>query len=62
VDDEGPSASGAGPAVTESTTGHGLIGMQERAAALGGRFSAGPHPDGGFRVTAELPTLTGVTA
>lgn len=62
VDDDGPSASGAGPAVTESTTGHGLIGMRERAAALGGRFSAGPHPDGGFRVTAELPTLTGVTA
>ena len=62
VDDDGPSGSGTGPVVTESTTGHGLIGMQERAAALGGRFSAGPRPDGGFRVTAELPTLTGVTA
>ncbi len=62
VDDDGPSASGAGPAAADSTTGHGLIGMQERAAALGGRFSAGPRPDGGFRVTAELPTLTGVTA
>jgi len=62
VDDDGPSGSGTGPVVTESATGHGLIGMQERAAALGGRFSAGPRPDGGFRVTAELPTLTGVTA
>ncbi|MEO3786620.1 histidine kinase [Actinocorallia sp. B10E7] len=35
--------------------GHGLIGMQERAAMLGGRLQAGPAPDGGFDVEAELP-------
>jgi signal transduction histidine kinase len=33
----------------------GLIGMQERAELFGGRFSAGPMQDGGFRVFARLP-------
>ena len=36
-------------------TGHGLIGMRERAASVGGRFRAGPGPDGGFRVCVDLP-------
>jgi signal transduction histidine kinase len=36
-------------------TGYGITGMRERAALLGGDFSAGPRPDGGFRVTARLP-------
>jgi signal transduction histidine kinase len=35
--------------------GHGIVGMQERVAALGGRLSAGPGPEGGYRVFAELP-------
>jgi signal transduction histidine kinase len=35
--------------------GHGLLGMQERATMLGGRFSAGPATEGGFLVEAELP-------
>jgi signal transduction histidine kinase len=35
--------------------GHGLLGMQERATMLGGRFSAGPATEGGFMVEAELP-------
>jgi len=35
--------------------GHGLIGMRERAATVGGKLYAGPRPDGGFSVTAELP-------
>lgn len=38
--------------------GHGLIGMQERAAMLGGRFAAGPSPNGGFQIDAELPFRT----
>ncbi|PRZ04172.1 signal transduction histidine kinase [Isoptericola sp. CG 20/1183] len=36
-------------------TGAGIAGMAERAALLGGTFSAGDTPTGGFRVLAELP-------
>jgi len=35
--------------------GHGLVGLHERVAALGGRLDAGPEPDGGFHVTVTLP-------
>lgn len=35
--------------------GQGILGMQERAIALGGVVEAGPRPDGGFRVFARLP-------
>jgi signal transduction histidine kinase len=36
--------------------GSGIAGMRERATALGGSLRAGPLPDGGFEVTALLPT------
>lgn len=36
-------------------TNHGLLGMRERAAAVGGKFSAGPRASGGFEVCATLP-------
>jgi signal transduction histidine kinase len=36
-------------------TGHGLLGMRERAAAAGGTADAGPAAAGGYRVTATLP-------
>jgi signal transduction histidine kinase len=42
-------------AVPATGAGHGITGMTERAAALGGELSAGPRPDGGFQVTARLP-------
>ncbi|MBD0689425.1 sensor histidine kinase [Streptomyces sp. CBMA123] len=45
------------PAPGES--GFGLIGMRERAGAIGGRLTADRRPDGGFLVTAELPLRTG---
>lgn len=45
---------GAGSAPSP-VPGYGLVGMRERVAALGGRLSAGPRPDRGFRVQAELP-------
>lgn len=37
------------------TPGFGLVGMEERAQLLGGTLSAGPAPDGGWRVEAVLP-------
>ncbi|MGW3040356.1 sensor histidine kinase [Kitasatospora sp. NPDC001159] len=45
------------PAAGES--GFGLIGMRERAGAVGGRLTADRQPDGGFVVLAELPLRTG---
>jgi signal transduction histidine kinase len=38
-----------------AVAGHGIAGMRERAAALGGTLEAGAAPDGGFRVRARLP-------
>jgi signal transduction histidine kinase len=45
---------GRGAAPVEPT-GHGLVGMRQRVAMLGGELSAGPGPDRGFCVTATLP-------
>jgi signal transduction histidine kinase len=45
---------GDGSAVLPGS-GHGIIGMRERALLLGGRLEAGPRPDGGFQVVAHLP-------
>ncbi len=56
VTDDGPGAEDT------SGTGSGLLGMAERAAALGGQLDAGPRPDGGFRVTARLPVRERVPA
>jgi signal transduction histidine kinase len=44
-----------GPAVA----GNGIVGMRERAVALGGRLEAGPAPAGGFGVAALLPLAVG---
>ena len=51
VDDDG---SGPPPG-TPAGNGRGIIGMRERAAALGGELQAGARPGGGFRVQARLP-------
>jgi signal transduction histidine kinase len=39
--------------------GHGVLGMGERAAMLGGELTAEPRPEGGFAVTAVLPLPDG---
>ena len=35
--------------------GYGIPGMRERVALLHGEFTAGPRPEGGFRVAARIP-------
>jgi signal transduction histidine kinase len=53
IRDNGP---GPPPAGTERAgSGHGLLGMRERAAAVGGECTTGPAPGGGFMVQATLP-------
>jgi signal transduction histidine kinase len=47
----GPSASTA----ADRPPGYGLIGMRERATAVGGHLSAGRRPEGGFLVSTRLP-------
>jgi signal transduction histidine kinase len=47
---------GAGQTVAAAAGGgHGLLGMHERVAVHGGGFTAGPDPDGGWRVRATIP-------
>jgi signal transduction histidine kinase len=46
-------------ASTEMGAGHGLAGMAERAAAVGGEVTAGPRGEGGFEVSARLPLAGG---
>jgi signal transduction histidine kinase len=50
--------SGPGPPRDAPAGGHGLTGMRERAAAVGGQLRTGPAAGGGFLVEATLPTDT----
>jgi signal transduction histidine kinase len=52
IDDDGR---GAAASIGGNGTGHGLIGMRERAAMLQGTLVAEPAPGGGFRVSATIP-------
>jgi signal transduction histidine kinase len=36
-------------------SGHGIVGMRERALLLGGSLHVGPRPGGGFQVVARMP-------
>jgi len=51
VDDDGTGA--------PDPPGNGILGMGERARALGGSLTTGPGPEGGFRVHARLPLRPG---
>src|SRR5882672_5283069 len=55
VTDDGTAEASDTPAIG----GHGLRGMTERAAALGGEVSAGPAERGGWHVHARLPLTHG---
>jgi len=48
-----------GNAAAPADDGHGLRGMRERAAALGGDVTAGPTERGGWQVHARLPLRSG---
>jgi signal transduction histidine kinase len=50
IRDNGPGTTG-----TASAGGHGLLGMRERAVAVGGELRAGAATLGGFLVEARLP-------
>jgi signal transduction histidine kinase len=51
IRDNGPGP----PPAPQATGGHGLPGMRERAAAVGGQLRAGPAAGGGFLIEATLP-------
>ncbi|MFD5146484.1 sensor histidine kinase [Streptomyces sp. NPDC058401] len=53
--DDGGSAADPSPEPRDPGGGHGLLGMRERAVALGGSCFAGPRFGGGYRVHAILP-------
>jgi signal transduction histidine kinase len=55
VADDGGGTGAAPDASADRPPGYGLIGMRERATAVGGRLSAGRRPEGGFLVSTELP-------
>lgn len=53
IENEPPATTDAGPEPADG--GHGLIGITERAALLGGRAEYGERAGGGYRVLATLP-------
>ena len=62
VDDDGPGDATprppAAPAAHSQSSGHGLVGMKERLAAVGGTLEAGPRrPGPGWRVHASIPLV-----
>src|SRR5260370_990444 len=53
---------GPGPPPAPATGGHGLLGMRERAAAVGGELRTGAAAGGGFLVEAVLPATAEAAA
>ncbi|WP_203834230.1 sensor histidine kinase [Winogradskya humida] len=48
---------GPGRSNGQSSGGHGLVGMRERARSCGGELTTHVRPDGGFVVSAVIPNL-----
>ncbi len=46
---------GQGQASANGSPGHGLVGIRERVKLYGGEMTAGPAPEGGFRLQVVLP-------
>ena len=61
VRDNGPGPPAPGTVVPPSG-GHGLLGMRERAAAVGGDLRTGAARGGGFLVEATLPVTAEAAA
>lgn len=53
------SNSQATPQLIAWSTGaeNALLGLRERVTALGGHLRAGPRPDGGYTLGADLPGM-----
>ncbi len=65
VRDNGPGPPPTSPSPSTATPpsgGHGLLGMRERAAAVGGDLRTGSAHGGGFVVEAALPTAAEAAA
>jgi signal transduction histidine kinase len=61
IRDNGPGPQ-PGPATPGAEHGHGLLGMRERAAAVGGELRTDAAPGGGFLVEAWLPAKSDTAA
>jgi signal transduction histidine kinase len=57
----GPASSAEPTSAPAEGPGHGLLGMRERAATVGGSLRTGAAPGGGFLVEAVLPAKPEVT-
>ncbi|MFI5729128.1 sensor histidine kinase [Kribbella sp. NPDC051587] len=47
---------GKGPTPNDATSGHGLMGLRERADQAGAGLQVGQSPDGGFRLAVKVGT------
>jgi signal transduction histidine kinase len=51
---------GQAPATSRALSGgHGLLGLRERVAVVGGKLEAGRDDEGGYQVTVNLPVAAG---
>jgi signal transduction histidine kinase len=62
IRDNGPGPPLGAPPPPGADQGHGLLGMRERAAAVGGKLRTGTAPGGGFLVEAWLPVTADTAA